>query len=142
VLIKRIYELFLKLPLFGSRQMRNLVRDEGQLIGRNRVRRLMCKMGLMAVYQKPKTSQLHPQHKTYPYLLRGKAITRSSHAWCADIRCIPMRRGFLYLVVIMDWHSRAVLAWRTSNTINADFCGPSSPEEAKPMARSRRQHAN
>ena len=122
VLMKRIDELFLELPFFGSRQMRNVLRDEDHLIGRNRVRRLMRKMSLMAVYQKPKTSQPHPQHKTYPYLLRGKAITRPNQVWCADITYIPMRRGFLYLVAIMDWHSRAVLAWRVSNTMDADFC--------------------
>ena len=122
VLMKRIDELFLELPFFGSRQMRNILRDEGHLIGRNRVRRLMRKMGLMAVYQKPKTSQPHPQHKTYPYLLRGKAITRPNQVWCADITYIPMRRGFLYLVAIMDWHSRKVLSWRLSNTMDTDFC--------------------
>ncbi len=121
-LMKRIDELFLELPFFGSRQMRNTLRDEGHPVGRNRVRRLMRRMGLMAVYQRPRTSQPHPQHKTYPYLLRGKAITRPNQAWCADITYIPMRRGFLYLVAIMDWHSRAVLSWRLSNTMDADFC--------------------
>ncbi len=121
-LMKRIDELFMELPFFGSRQMRNVLRDEGHQVGRNRVRRLMRKMGLMAVYQKPRTSQPHPQHKTYPYLLRGKAITRLNQVWCADITYIPMKRGFLYLVAIMDWHSRAVLSWQLSNTMEADFC--------------------
>jgi putative transposase len=128
-LMKRIDELFLELPFFGSRQMRNILRDEGHQLGRNRVRRLMRKMGLMAVYQKPRISQPHPQHKTYPYLLRGKAITRPNQVWCADITYIPMKRGFLYLVAIMDWHSRAVLSWRLSNTMEADFC-VSALEEA------------
>ena len=82
----------------------------------------MCKMGLMAVYQRPKTSQPHPQHKTYPYRLRGKAIIRPSRVYCADITYIPMRCGFLYLVAIMNWHSRALLSWSVLNTLDADFC--------------------
>ena len=99
--MKRIDELFLELPFFGSRQMRNFLRDEGHLIGRNRVRRLIRKMGLMAVYQKPKTSQPHPQHKTYPYLLRGKAITRPNHVFniidaLADNRLLAGRAGQIY----------------------------------------------
>ncbi|WP_439646696.1 IS3 family transposase [Salidesulfovibrio brasiliensis] len=121
-LMKRIDELFMELPFFGSRQMRNILRDEGHQVGRGRVRRLMRKMGLMAIYQKPRTSQPHPQHKRYPYLLRNMAITRPNQVWCADITYIPMKRGFLYLVAIMDWHSRAVLSWRLSNTMDADFC--------------------
>ncbi|XXJ20279.1 IS3 family transposase [Desulfovibrio caledoniensis] len=121
-LMKRIDELFLELPFFGSRQMRNILRNEGCLVGRGRVRRLMRKMGLMAIYQKPKTSHPHPQHKTYPYLLRHRAVTNPNQVWCADITYIPMKRGFLYLVAIMDWHSRAVLSWRLSNTMDADFC--------------------
>ena len=82
----------------------------------------MRKMGLMAIYQKPRTSQPHPEHKIYPYLLRGLAIKRPDQVWCADITYIRMRRGFLYLVAIMDWHSRAVLSWRLSNTLDANFC--------------------
>lgn len=121
-LMRRIDELFMELPFFGSRQMRNILRDEGHRIGRERVRRLMRKMGLMAIYRKPRTSQPHPEHKVYPYLLRNVAITRPNHVWCADITYIPMKRGFLYLVAIMDWHSRAVLAWRLSNTMDTDFC--------------------
>jgi putative transposase len=128
-LMRRIDELFMELPFFGSRQMRNTLRDEGQRVGRERVRRLMRKMGLMAIYQKPKTSHPHPQHKTYPYLLRHKAITKPNQVWCADITYIPMTRGFLYLVAVMDWHSRAVLSWRLSNTMDADFC-VSALEEA------------
>ena len=85
---------------------------EAQSIGRNRAQRLMRNMGLIAVYLKPETSQPHPQHKTSPYLLRGNAITRPNQVWCADITYIPMQRGFLYLVEIMDWHSRAMLTWR------------------------------
>ena len=76
----------------------------------------------MAIYQKPKTSQPHPGHKIYPYLLRGLAIKRPDQVWCADITYVRMRRGFLNLVAVMDWHSRAVLSWRLSNTLDADFC--------------------
>ncbi len=112
----------MELPFFGSRQMRNILQDEGHQVGRGRVRRLMRKMGLMAICQKSKTSHPHPQHKTYPYLLRHRTITKPNQLWCADITYIPMRRGFLYLVAIMDWHSRAVLSWRLSNTMDADFC--------------------
>ena len=86
-------------------------------------------MGLTAVYQKPKTSVPHPEHKRYPYLLRGLSITRPNHVWCADITYIPMRKGFLYLVAIMDWYSRKVLSWRLSSTMDTDFC-VSALEEA------------
>ena len=79
-------------------------------------------MGLVAIYQKPRTSVRHPEHKIYPYLLRGLRINRPNQVWCADITYVPMKRGFLYLVAIMDWHSRAVLAWRLSNTMDAEFC--------------------
>lgn len=82
----------------------------------------MRRMGLMAIYQKPRTSQPQPGHKIYPYLLRGLAIKRPDQVWCADITYVRMKRGFLYLVAVMDWHSRAVLSWRLSNTMDADFC--------------------
>ena len=82
----------------------------------------MSKMGLAPIYQRPKTSEPHPQHQTWPYLLRHLTIDRPNQVWCADVTYIPMRRGFLYLVVIMDWFSRKVLAWRLSNTMDADFC--------------------
>ncbi len=117
-----IDKLFLKFPFLGSRQMRNILRDQGHQVGRNRVRRLMRKMGLMAIYQKPRTSQMNPQHKTYPYLLRNLAITKPNQVWCADITYLPMEKEFLYHVAIMDWHSRAVLSWRLSNTLDTDFC--------------------
>ena len=89
----------------------------GQNVGRRRVRRLMAKMGLSPIYQRPRTSDPHPQHRIYPYLLRHLAVDRPNHVWCADITYIPMRRGFLYLVAIMDWATRKVLAWRLSNTM-------------------------
>ncbi|WP_353618282.1 IS3 family transposase [Pseudodesulfovibrio nedwellii] len=114
VLMRKIDELFMELPFFSSRQMRNILRDTGDSVGQKRVRRLMRKMGLMAVYQKPRTSQPHPGHKVYPYLLRNLPITKPNPVWCTDITYIPMKRGFLYLVAVMDWHSRAVLSWRLS----------------------------
>jgi putative transposase len=94
----------------------------GHAVGRRRVRRLMTKMGLAPIYQRPRTSDPHPEHRIYPYLLRDLEITRPGHVWCADITYLPMRRGFLYLVAVMDWASRRVLAWRLSNTMDAEFC--------------------
>ncbi len=98
------------------------LRRHGHAVGRKRVRWLMARMGLAAVYQRPKTTVPHPQRRVWPYLLRGLAIDRPDQVWCADITCIPMRRGFLYLVAVMDWFSRKVLVWRLSNTMEADFC--------------------
>ncbi|HSW62094.1 MAG TPA: IS3 family transposase [Dissulfurispiraceae bacterium] len=121
-LMRRIDEQFLKTPEYGARQMTRHLRRQGYWVNRKRIRRLMQKMGLMALYQKPTTSKPHPEHKVYPYLLRGLDITEPNHVWCADISYIPMRRGFLYLVAIMDWASRKVLSWRLSNTMEADFC--------------------
>ncbi len=121
-LMRRIDELFLKYPFYGSRQVACQLRREGVWIGRHRVRRLMRLMGLEAIYQAPRTSNPHPAHRIYPYLLGNLAIVRSDHVWCADITYIPVRRGFLYLVAIMDWATRRVLAWRLSNTLDARFC--------------------
>ena len=121
-LMKKIDELFLECPFYGSRQIRTSLRDLGYGVGRKRVQRLMRKMGLMAIYHKPKTSQPHPDHKVYPYLLGNLEINRPNQVWCSDITYIPMRRGFMYLVAIMDWHTRAVLSFRLSNTMEADFC--------------------
>ena len=119
--MQRIDEQFLETPFYGSRQMQRHLRHQGIMVGRGRVRRLMRRMGLMAIYQKPRTSVPHPEHKIYPYVLRGITIKRPDQVWCADIMYIRMRRGFLYLVVIMDWHSRAVLSWRLSNTLDVRF---------------------
>lgn len=91
-------------------------------MGRHRVRRLMRLMGLRAIYQEPRTSQPHPAHKIYPYLLRSLAVTKANQVWCTDITYIPIKRDFLYLVAIMDWYSRKVLSWRLSNTMAVDFC--------------------
>ncbi|GAB6052837.1 hypothetical protein JCM17960_31500 [Magnetospira thiophila] len=121
-LMRRIDALFLKYPFFGSRQMARQLRRDGIVVGRHRVRRLMRKMGLSAIYQAPRTSIPHPEHRVYPYLLKGLAIERPNQVWCADITYIPVQRGFLYLVAIMDWASRHVLAWRLSNTMDAAFC--------------------
>jgi len=121
-LMRRIDELFLKYPFYGSRQMVRQLRREGIFVGRHRVRRLMRLMGLEAIYQAPRTSKPHSEHRVYPYRLKGLAIERPDHVWCADITYIPVRRGFLYLVAIMDWATRHVLAWRLSNTMDAGFC--------------------
>ncbi len=121
-LMRRIDELFLKYPFYGSRQMARQLRREGIEVGRHRVRRLMRLMGLEAIYQAPRTSTPHPAHRVYPYLLKRMAIDRPNQVWCADITYIPVQRGFLYLVAIMDWATRHVLAWRLSNTMDARFC--------------------
>ena len=121
-LMRLIDQTFLDCPFYGARQMMRHLRRLGWPAGRKRVRRLMRKIGLAPVYQAPRTSAPHPGHKTYPYLLRHLAIGRPNQVWCADITYIPMRRGFLYLVAVMDWAARKVLAWRLSNTMEADFC--------------------
>jgi len=122
VLMQELDRAFTEWPFFGVRQMRRYLVSLGYSVGNKRVRRLMRLMGLMAVYQKPRTSAPNPADKRYPYLLRDLSIERSNHVWCADITYIPMRKGFLYLVAIMDWYSRKVLSWRLSNIMDADFC--------------------
>ena len=102
--------------------MRNYLRRLGHKVNRKRVQRLMRLMGLEAVYPKPKTSKPHPEHKIYPYLLRNLSIDRPNQVWAADITYIPMRRGFMYLVAVMDWYSRKVLSWKLSNTLDSEFC--------------------
>jgi len=121
-LMEIIDKQFLETPWYGSRQMARHMQRQGHKCGRHRVRRLMRLMRLVPIYQEPNTSRKHPQHKVYPYLLKGLAITRSNQVWCVDITYIAMQRGFLYLVAIMDWYSRKVLAWRLSNSMEADFC--------------------
>ena len=113
---------YLKTPTWGSRSMRNHLRRLCYKVNRKRVQRLMRLMGLEAIYPKRKTSRPHPDHKVYPYLLRNMKIDRPNQVWAADITYIPMSRGFMYLVAVMDWHSRKVLSWRLSNTLDADFC--------------------
>ncbi|MGA8832016.1 MAG: IS3 family transposase [Desulfomonilaceae bacterium] len=121
-LILLIDEIHLKYPFYGIRRIRNELRDLGHDVGRSHVSTLMKKMGIRALYPKPKLSKLNPEHKIYPYLLRGLEITRANHVWATDITYIPMAKGFCYLIAIMDWASRRVLAWRLSNTLDASFC--------------------
>jgi putative transposase len=121
-LMRRIDELHLQYPFAGARMLRDLLRHEGQVVGRRKVVTLMRRMGITAVYRMPRTSQRHPAHRIYPYLLRQLTITRPNHVWASDITYIPMKRGFLYLCVILDWATRRVLAWRLSNTLTTDFC--------------------
>ena len=121
-LMRLIDEQYLKTPTWGSRSMRNHLRRLGYRVNRKHVQRLMRLMGLEAIYPKPRTSRPHPEHKIYPYLLRDLSIERPNQVWAADITYIPMSRGFMYLVAVMDWHSRKVLSWRLSNTMEADFC--------------------
>jgi putative transposase len=113
---------YLARPYYGSRRMAAWLATQGHVVNRKRVQRLMRLAGLVAIYQRPNTSKPAPAHKIHPYLLGGISIERVNQVWCADVTYIPMARGFLYLVVIMDWVSRAVLAWRLSNTLGAEFC--------------------
>ena len=121
-LMRRMDELHLEHPFYGSRQMSSHLRREGVVAGRHRVRRLMRLMGMEAVYRKPRTSEPNPGHRVYPYLLRDVEVDRANMAWCADITYIPVSRGFFYLVAVMDWMSRHVLSWRLSNTMDSGFC--------------------
>ena len=121
-LMRRIDELFTQWPFLGSRRLALMLRDEEHTINRKRVQRLMRQMGIAALGPKPRTSKPAPGHKVYPYLLRDLVIDRPNQVWAADITYIPIGRGFLYLVAIMDWASRAVLSWRLSNTMADSFC--------------------
>ena len=113
---------YLARPYYGSRRMAAWLATQGHVVNRKRAQRLMRRLGLAAIYQRPNTSKPAAGHKIYPYLLGGLAIERVNQVWCSDVTYIPMAKGFLYLVVIMDWVSRAVLAWRLSNTLDGDFC--------------------
>ena len=121
-LMRLIDEQFLETPFYGSRQMKRWLRRQGYTVSRKRVRRLMRLLRLQAIFQRPWTSQPHPEHRIYPYLLGDLQITRPNHVWCADVTYIPLQRGFLYLVAVMDWARRKVLSWRLSNTLDASFC--------------------
>jgi putative transposase len=121
-LMRRIDEIYMKWPFYGSRRMVAQLRGEGYDVNRKRVQRLMRLMGIETIYQRPNTSRKHPGHKIYPYLLRNLVIDRANQVWCADITYIPMAHGFVYLVAVMDWFSRRVLAWRVSITLDTDFC--------------------
>jgi putative transposase len=121
-LMELIDRQFLETPCYGSRRMTALLRRRGHVVNRKRVRRLMRQMGLAVIWQKPNTSKPNPEHKVYPYLLRNLVIDRPNQVWATDITYLPMPRGFLYLVAIMDWYSRKILSWKLSNTLDADFC--------------------
>ena len=122
-LMRWIDEQYLRTPFFGSRQMvRSLYRQQGKRVNRKRVQRLMRKMGLEAIYAKPRTTRRNAQHRVFPYLLRDVEIRRKDQVWSTDITYIPLQKGFMYLVAVMDWHTRYVLAWRLSNTLEGYFC--------------------
>jgi putative transposase len=121
-LMRLVDEIHLELPFYGSRRVRDELETRGQTVGRKRVQCLMRQMGLRALYPKPRTSQPGAGHTVYPYLLRGLSIDRPNQVWASDICYIPMAQGFMYLVAIVDWYSRRVLAWRVSNTLDSDFC--------------------
>ncbi len=121
-LMRLIDEIHLKRPFYGSRRMRDELEDRGHKVNRKRIQRLMRLMDLRALYPRRRTSQPGKGHKIYPYLLRDLPIERANQAWATDICYLPMAKGFMYLVAIMDWHSRRVLSWRVSNTLDTDFC--------------------
>jgi putative transposase len=121
-LMRLIDAQFLETPWYGSRQMARPLRREGTTVGRKRIRRLMAKMGLAPIYQRPRTTVPNPEHRIFPYLLRDLVVDRPNQVWCTDITYLPMRRGFLYLVAVMDWATRKVLSWRVSNTMEVEFC--------------------
>jgi putative transposase len=122
LLMRLIDEIHLALPFYGSRRIRDELETRGHPVNRKRVQRLMRQMRLTALYPKRRTSAPGQGHKVYPYLLNGVTVERANQVWAADICYIPMAKGFMYLVAIMDWYSRRVLAWRVSNTLDADFC--------------------
>jgi len=130
-LMKLIDRQYLATPFYGARKIAACLKDQNYGVNRKRVRRLMRVMGIKAIYRRPKTSQPAPGHKIYPYLLGGMKITRPNQVWAADITYIPMARGFLYLVAIIDWYSRYVLSWRLSNTLDAGFCVEALEEALK-----------
>jgi putative transposase len=121
-IMRRLDRLHLETPFAGSRMLRGLLAAEGCRVGRRHVKTLMRRMGIEALYRRPRTTKPEPGHKIYPYLLRGMAITRPNQVWAMDITYIPMARGFVYLAVVLDWFSRRVLSWRLSITMEAAFC--------------------
>lgn len=121
-LMRRIDELYLQHPWMGSRSLADHLTTSNEPVGRDRIRRLMLLMGIQSLSPKPGTSKRQPKHPVYPYLLRGMTIDRPNQVWATDITYIPMARGFMYLIAIMDWHSRKVLSWRLSNTLDTRFC--------------------
>ena len=121
-LMRRLDQLHLQWPFLGGRMLRDILRLEGIVVGRRHIATLMRKMGIEALYRRSNTSRRHPRHLIYPYLLRKLVIDRPNQVWATDVTYIPMARGFVYLVAVMDWFSRKVLSWRLSNSLTADFC--------------------
>ncbi len=121
-LMRRIDELHLELPFPGSRMLRDLLVGEGFLVGRKHVATLMLKMGIEAIYRRSNTSRRHPAHPVFPYLLRRLVVDRPNQVWASDVTYIPMARGFVYLVAVIDWFTRKILSWRLSNSLTADIC--------------------
>lgn len=121
-LMRRIDKQYLRTPFYGSRRMTVCLGQQGYVVSRKRVYRLMQLMDLAAIYPKPRTTVTTGEHRIYPYLLRNRAITRADEAWAADITYIPLTHGFMYLVAVIDWHSRYVLSWRLSNSLESSFC--------------------
>jgi putative transposase len=121
-LMRQLDELHLEHPFAGSRMLRDLLSLRGVIVGRKHVVTLMRRMGIEALYRHPRTTQPHPGHQVFPYLLRDRAITAPNQVWAMDLTYLPMRRGFLYLVAVLDWATRRVLAWRPSNTLTTDCC--------------------
>ena len=126
--MREIDRQYLETPFYGSRRMKACLERQGKPASRKRVQRLMRVMGLRAIYRQPRTSRPAPEQRVYPYLLREVSITQPNQVWAADITCLPMARGFMYLVANMDWHSRYVLAWRLSNTLEVGFCAEALTE--------------
>ena len=131
VLLQLLDEEYTRHPFYGTRRMTHYLRGCGHAVNRKRVQRLMQKLGLSGMAPGPNTSKAHPQHKIYPYLLRGLDVTRPNQVWSTDITYIRLPRGFVYLVAIIDWYSRKVLSWRLSNTMDAGFCVDSLEEAIK-----------
>jgi putative transposase len=132
-IMRRLDQLHLEFPFAGSRMLRGLLASEGCKIGRRHVKTLMQRMGIEAIYRRPRTTKPEPGHKIYPYLLRGLAITRPNQVWAMDITYIPMARGFVYLAVVLDWATRRVLSWRLSITMEAAFCVETLEDALAPL---------
>ena len=121
-LLRLLDAQYLETPFYGSRRMAVVLRQQGYAVNRKRVQRLMRQLGIEAIYPKPRLSQRHPDHQVFPYLLRGVSIERANQVWCTDITYLPVLKGHFYLVAVMDWYSRKVLAWAVSNTMEVTFC--------------------
>ena len=121
-LLRLLDEQYLETPFYGSRRMTVVLRQQGYPVNRKRVQRLMRQLGIEAIYPKPRLSQHHPDHQVFPYLLRGLSIEQANQVWCTDITYLPVLKGHFYLVAVMDWYSRKVLAWAVSNTMEVTFC--------------------